>query len=149
MKYVTSIPNKTQELVGVLFGIVLFYFWLVLIDKIKMLLFSEVIVINSSKIIKAQYWGQIDQWLAAGLILFFLIFGHYLLCSKNMSRIEKNRDIIGMKSALIGFILWLFITIVTFLFKITFPYFFNIAGGYLIIIFIYFLLKNKLYKFEI
>ncbi|RXA19447.1 hypothetical protein EQO05_08840 [Methanosarcina sp. MSH10X1] len=149
MKYVTSIPNKTQEVVGVLFGIVLFYFWLVLIDKIKMLLFSEVIVINSSKIIKAQYWGQIDQWLAAGLILFFLIFGHYLLCSKNMSRIEKNRDIIGMKSALIGFILWLFITIVTFLFKITFPYFFNIAGGYLIIIFIYFLLKNKLYKFEI
>lgn len=114
-----------------------------------MLLFSEVIVVNGNEIIKAQYWGQIDQWLVAGLILFFLIFGHYLLCSKNMSRIEKNLDIIGMKSALIGFILWLFVTIITFLFKITFPYSFNIAGGYLTIISTYFLLKNRLYKLDI
>jgi hypothetical protein len=149
MKDTTSIPNKILEVIGVLFGIVLFYFWLIFIDKIKMLLFSEVIVVNGNEIIKAQYWGQIDQWLVAGLILFFLIFGHYLLCSKNMSRIEKNLDIIGMKSALIGFILWLFVTIITFLFKITFPYSFNIAGGYLTIISTYFLLKNRLYKLDI
>ena len=108
-----------------------------------MLFFSEVSVVDGNEITKAQYWGQIDQWLVAGLLLFFLIFGHYLLCSKNMSTIKKNRDIIGMKSTLIGFILWLFVTIITFLFKITFPYSFNIAGGYLTIISTYFLLKNR------
>ncbi len=66
-----SIQNKTREVVGVLFGIVLFYFWLISIDKIKILLFLEAIVVNGNKIIKAQYWSQIDQWLVAGLILFF------------------------------------------------------------------------------
>jgi hypothetical protein len=136
-----SIQNKTQEVVGVLFGILLFYFWLIFIDKIKMLLFSETIIVNGNKIIKAQYWGQIDQWLVAGLILFFLVFGHYLIYSKNINGIEKNRDIIGMKSALIGFLLWLFITIITFLLNITIPYSFNIAGGYIIIISIYFLMR--------
>lgn len=143
MTYTTSIPNKTREVVGVLFGIVLFYSWLIFIDKIKMLLFSEIIVVNSNEVIKVQYWGQIDQWLVAGLILFFLILGHYLLYSKNMSKIEKNRDIIGMKSALIGFVLWLFITIITFLFNITIPYSLNIAGGYIIIISIYFLMRKN------
>ncbi|MDD4524133.1 MAG: hypothetical protein PHW84_15110 [Methanosarcina sp.] len=136
-----SIQNKTREVVGVLFGIVLFYFWLIFIDKIKILLFSEAIVVNGSKIIKAQYWGQIDQWLVAGLILFFLVFGHYLIYSKNISGIEKNRDIIGMKSALIGFVLWLFITIITFLFNIVLPYSLNIAGGYLTMISIYILMR--------
>lgn len=143
MTYTTSIPNKTREVVGVLFGIVLFYSWLIFIDKIKMLLFSEIIVVNSNEVIKVQYWGQIDQWLVAGLILFFLILGHYLLYSKNMSKIEKNRDIIGMKSALIGFVLWLFITIITFLFNITIPYSLNIAGGYILIISIYFLMRKN------
>ncbi len=136
-----SIQNKTQEVVGVLFGILLFYFWLIFIDKIKMLLFSETIIVNGNKIIKAQYWGQIDQWLVAGLILFFLVFGHYLIYSKNINGIEKNRDIIGMKSALIGFVLWLFITIITFLFKIVLPYSLNVAGGYLTMISIYFLMR--------
>ncbi|MGI5991407.1 MAG: hypothetical protein ACOX79_07570 [Methanosarcina sp.] len=136
-----SIQNKTREVVGVLFGIVLFYFWLISIDKIKILLFSEAIVVNGNKIIKAQYWGQIDQWLVAGLILFFLVFGHYLIYSKNISGIEKNRDIIGMKSALIGFVLWLFITIITFLFNIVLPYSLNIAGGYLTMISIYILMR--------
>ena len=110
-----------------------------------MLLFSEMIVVNSNEMIKVQYWGQIDQWLVAGLLLFFLIFGNNLLYSKNMSRIEKNRDIIGMKSALIGFVLWLFITIITFLFKIAIPYSLNIAGGYITIVSIYFLMRKNLY----
>ncbi len=111
-----------------------------------MLFFSERTVVSGSEIITAQYWGQIDQWLGTGLILFFVIFGHYLLYSKNMSRIEKNSDIVGMKSALIGFILWLLITIITFLFRITIPYSLNIAGGYIIIISIYFLMRKNLYE---
>jgi len=145
MKDTTSILNKTQEVVGVLFGIVLFYSWLMFIHNIKMSFFSERTVVNGNEMITAQYWGQIDQWLGAGLILFFLILGHYLLYSKNMSRIEKNRDIIGMKSALIGFILWLLITIITFLFRIAIPYSLNIAGGYIIIISIYYLMRKNLY----
>ncbi len=142
MKDTTSISNKTQEIAGVLFGIVLFYSWLIFIYNIKMLFFSERTIVSGSEIITAQYWGQIDQWLGTGLILFFLLFGHYLFYSKNMNRIEKNRDIIGIKSALIGFILWLSITIITFLFRIIIPYSLNIAGGYIIIISIYFVMRN-------
>ncbi|AKB35094.1 hypothetical protein MSSAC_0504 [Methanosarcina siciliae C2J] len=132
MENTTSALNKTQEVVGVLFGVVLFYSWLIFISDIKMLFFSETMFVNGNEMTRAQYWGQVDQWLGAGLILFFLIFGHYLLYSKNMSSIEKSRDIIGMKSALIGFILWLLIAIITFLSKITIPYSLNMAGGYII-----------------
>jgi hypothetical protein len=141
MKDTTSVLNKTQEVVGVLFGAVLFYSWLIFVYNIKMLFFSKTIVVNGNEMTKAQYWGQVDQWLGIGLILFFLIFGRYLLYSKDMSRIEKNHDIIGMKSALVGFILWLFIAIITFLSKITIPYSLNIAGGYIMIISIYFLMR--------
>lgn len=63
-----------------------------------------------------------------------------------MSRIEKNSDIVGMKSSLIGYILWLFIAIITFLSKITIPYSLNIAGGYIMIISIYFLMRRNPYS---
>lgn len=139
MAYVASTLYKIREVTGVLFGLLFFYFLLLFIYKIKMLLFSETVVVNGSKITTVQYWGQIDQWLGAGLLVFFLIFGHYLFCSENMNRIERNRDILGMKSALIGFFLWLFITIITFLFNITVPYTLNIAAGYILIILTYFL----------
>ena len=48
-----------------------------------------------------------------------------------MNRVEKNRDIIGMKSVLIGFALWLFITVITFvILRFSFFFtFFNVAGG--------------------
>ncbi|WP_048129647.1 hypothetical protein [Methanosarcina sp. WH1] len=146
MKNMTSVLTKTQEVVGVLFGVVLFYSWLIFISGIKMLFFSETIFVNGNEMTRAQYWGQVDQWLGAGLILFFLIFGHYLLYSKNISRIEKSRDIIGMKSTLIGFILWLLIAIITFSFRITIPYSLNIAGGYITVISIYFLMRKDLYE---
>ena len=145
MKDTTSISNKTQEVAGILFGVVLFYSWLIFIYNIKLSFFSEMTVVNGNEMTKAQYWGQVDQWLGIGLILFFLIFGHYLFYSKNVNRIEKNSDIVGMKSSLIGYILWLFITIITFLFKITIPYSLNIAGGYIMIISIYFIMRKNLY----
>ncbi len=146
MKETTSIINKITEVVGVLFGIILFYSWLIFVNNIKMSFFSEMKIVNGTEVITAQYWGQIDQWLETGLILFFVIFGHYLLYSKNMSRIEKNSDIVGMKSSLIGYILWLFIAIITFLSKITIPYSLNIAGGYIMIISIYFLMRRNPYS---
>lgn len=145
MKETTSILNKVLDVIGVLFGLILFYSWIIFIYSVKMSFFSETTFVNGNEITMAPNWGQIDQWLGAGLILFFLMFGHYLLCSKNMSRIEKNSDIIGIKSSLIGFILWLFITIITFLFNITIPYSLNIGGGYIILIFIYLLMRKNLY----
>jgi hypothetical protein len=145
MKETTSILNKALDVIGVLFGLILFYSWIIFIYSVKMSFFSERTVVNGNEITMAPNWGQIDQWLGAGLILFFLVFGHYLLCSKNMNRIEKNSDIIGIKSSLIGFILWLFITIITFLFNITIPYSLNIAGGYIVLIFIYLLMRKNLY----
>ncbi len=137
MKETTSILNKALDVIGVLFGLILFYSWIIFINSVKMSFFSERTAVNGNEITIAQDWGQIDQWLEVGLILFFLVFGHYLLCSKNMNRIGKNSDIIGIKSSLIGFILWLFITIITFLFNITTPYSLNIGGGYIMLIFIY------------
>ncbi|HII93740.1 MAG TPA: hypothetical protein HA262_16740 [Methanosarcina sp.] len=145
MKETTSILNKALDVIGILFGLILFYSWIIFIYSVKMSFFSERTVVNGNEITMAPNWGQIDQWLGAGLILFFVVFGHYLLCSKNMNRIEKNSDIIGIKSSLIGFILWLFITIITFLFNITIPYSLNIAGGYIMLIFIYLLMRKNLY----
>lgn len=57
MKDTTSISNKIQEIAGVLFGIVLFYSWLIFIYNTKMLFFSERTVVSGSEIITAQYWG--------------------------------------------------------------------------------------------
>ncbi|AKJ39234.1 MULTISPECIES: hypothetical protein [Methanosarcina] len=61
MKETTSIINKITEVVGVLFGIILFYSWLIFVNNIKMSFFSEMKIVNGTEVITAQYWGQIDQ----------------------------------------------------------------------------------------
>lgn len=138
-----TIETKVQELFGILFGVILFFIWLFILTVIEYMLFSEKTIIQGTEITKITISGQVIEWLHVGVILFFIIVGHYLLYSKNVGGIEKNQDIIAMKSNLLGFLIWLFVSVITYILQIRIPYLINIGGGYFTIIFLYLLMKRS------
>ena len=92
---------KNKEILGVLFGVILFTAWMVILNSIAFILLSEKNTINGTEITKIRDFGQIFNWLTAGMLPFFLVVGHYLLYSSTASCMEKISDIIAMKSTLL------------------------------------------------
>lgn len=136
-------PTKIhkEEIYGLLIGIVCCYSWIFMIMDLKMKFFSTDLVTNGTTITIAYNWGQVDNWLEAGIIPLFLIAGHYFASSKVISENKKVKEIIGMKSSLLGFFIWLIVTITTFLLEINMSYKITLAGGYITIVLIYLFMK--------
>lgn len=138
-----STKPRIEELVGVIVGTVCFYSWVFMLLTLKMKFFSTDFITNSIAMTIADNWGQIDNWLEAGILPFFLISGHYFASGKVISEKRRINDIIGMKSSLMGFIVWLFVTITTFLLEMDMSYRVTLAGGYILIAIIYLFMKRK------
>ncbi|MFZ3384809.1 MAG: hypothetical protein WA144_12875 [Candidatus Methanoperedens sp.] len=132
---------KNKEILGVLFGVILFTAWMVILNSIAFILLSEKNTINGTEITKIRDFGQIFNWLTVGMLPFFLVVGHYLLYSSTASGMEKISDIIAMKSTLLGFFIWLLIVVLTFLLKINIYFWISIAGGYITIFIMYIIIK--------
>lgn len=133
---------KAQEIFGILFGIIFFIVWVFILNSLSFTFFSEKYVISGNEITKIKDIGQIFNWLIAGILPLFIILGHYLIYANPIGGIEKTYDIKMMKIALLGFSIWLLITIITFLFKINIPHSINIGGGYLTMLIVYFLMNK-------
>lgn len=133
---------KVQKIFGVLFGIILFIVWVLILNSIVFTFFSEKYFISGNEITKIKDSGQIFNWLIAGVLPLFIILGHYLIYTNPIGGIEKTYDIKMMKIALLGFSIWLLITIIIFFFKINMSYSINMGGGYLTIFVVYFLMKK-------
>lgn len=133
---------KVQKIFGVLFGIILFIVWVLILNSIVFTFFSEKYFISGNEITKIKDSGQIFNWLIAGILPLFIILGHYLIYTNPIGGIEKTYDIKMMKIALLGFSIWLLITIIIFFFKINMSYSINMGGGYLTIFVVYFLMKK-------
>ncbi len=129
---------KNKEILGVL----LFIVWIVILNGIAFIFLSEKNTINGTEITKIKDLGQIFSWLTAGMLLFFLVIGHYLLYSSTVGGMEKTSDIIAMKSTLLGFFIWLLIVVLIYLLKINIPFWISVAGGYFTILIIFFLIKT-------
>lgn len=131
-----------EELVGVIVGTVCFYSWVFMLLALKMKFFSTDFITNGTVMTIADNWSQIDNWLEAGILPFFLIAGHYFASGKVISEKGRINDIIGMKSSLMGFIVWFVVTITTFLLEIDMNYRITLAGGYILIAIIYLFMKR-------
>jgi hypothetical protein len=132
---------KNKEIIGVLFGILLFIAWIIILNFIAFILFSDKNIINGSEITKIRDMGQIFYWLTAGVLPFFLVVGHYLLYSSTADSMDKINDMIAIKSTLLGFSVWLLIIAISFLLKINVSFWISTAGGYFTIVIIFVLIK--------
>jgi hypothetical protein len=143
-----STKPRIEELVGVIVGTVCFYSWVFMLLALKMKFFSTDFITNGTVMTIADNWGQIDNWLEAGILPFFLIAGHYFASGKVISEKGRINDIIGIKSSLMGFIIWLAVTIATFLLETNMSYKVTLVGGYSLIAIIYLFMKSAQTKKE-
>jgi hypothetical protein len=81
--------------------------------------------------------NQIVVWVNIGLIVFFIILGHYIVSRKVIDEKKRTEDIIGLKSNLLGFFVWLIVIIVATLLKIELSSTAIMTGGYITILLIF------------
>lgn len=119
---------KSEEIFGLILGIVLSFIMFRLSFKT-----SEVL----------NFSNQIVIWVNTGFIVFFIIFGHYIVSWKVIDEKKRNEDIIGLKSNLLGFFLWLTVIIIVTLLNIEINRAAIMAGGYLTILLITLYMNKK------
>jgi len=109
---------KPEEIFGLMLGAVLGF--------IMSMLTSSVL----------HFSNQIVAWVNTGLIVFFIILGHYIVSWKVIDEKKRTEDIIGLKSNLLGFFLWLIVIIIATLLNIEMNRTAITTGGYLTILLI-------------
>lgn len=115
---------KPEEILGLILGAIL----------------SFIISMLTSSVL--HFSNQIVIWVNVGLIIFFITLGHYIVSRKVIDEKKRTEDIIGLKSNLLGFFLWLIIIIITTLLKIEINLTAIMAGGYLTILLVFIYMKK-------
>jgi hypothetical protein len=115
---------KPEEILGLILGVILSF--------IMSMLTSSVL----------RFSNQIVIWVNIGLIIFFIILGHYIVSRKVIDEKKRTEDIIGLKSNLLGFFLWLIVILITTLLKIEINLIAIMAGGYLTILLVFMYMKK-------
>ncbi|MDY0387085.1 MAG: hypothetical protein RBT65_08165 [Methanolobus sp.] len=118
---------KIEEIVGVLIGGAFFYAW------------AFAILIAGLGNIR-----YVSDWAMAGMLPFFLIMGHYLIAGNVIENNKKIDDKTGIKSILVGFFVWLLLSILFSITKTEISYYEILGGGYFLMLVIYFYLKSKI-----
>ncbi|MEL4306104.1 hypothetical protein [Methanococcoides sp. LMO-2] len=142
MKTTKQLRAKILVFAGALLGLFFYYVYGLFLSKIKFLLFSQADTGNPNLIV-AQNLGPVDYWLDAGLLAFFIVTGIYILNKDNLDASEKLRDIAFMKSSLIGFILYMPVTIIAYVSGFELSYRTTLAVGYALIVIVYFIIRNR------
>ena len=124
MIFVKIQKPKPEEILGLMLGVILSF--------IMSMLTSGVL----------RFSNQIVIWVNIGLIIFFIILRHYIVSRKVIDEKKRNEDIIGLKSNLLGFFLWLIVIIIATLLKIEINLIAIMAGGYLTILLVFMYMKK-------
>ncbi|MGB9928419.1 MAG: hypothetical protein ACPK85_08445 [Methanosarcina sp.] len=127
---------ELREIIGMFVGVGFWYLCLFLVVTA-----SGGMNISSSS-------DQIINWIFTGLFILFMILGHYIFSSDIID--EKNRieDIVGIKSNLIGYFLWLILMVFAYLLNIEISSNASIIGGYTTIFLIFLYMRNRAFKTE-
>jgi succinate dehydrogenase/fumarate reductase cytochrome b subunit len=127
---------------GGLLGLLFYYLYVIFLMNIKEHFFSKADA-TISNLVVVQNWGPVDYWLDTGLLVFFVIAGIYILNSDKLTVPEKNRAIALIKSAVIGFLLYIPITAMFYIYNLDISYRITVAGGYICILVIYLIFRRK------
>lgn len=119
---------KPEEFFGLMLGVVLNFILL-------RLSFQIIDVLHFS--------NQIVVWVNTGLIVFFIILGHYIVSRKVIDEKKRTEDIRGLKSNLLGFFLWLIVIIIATLLNIEINRTAITVGGYTTILLILLYMNKK------
>ncbi|MBP2029612.1 hypothetical protein J2755_000532 [Methanohalophilus levihalophilus] len=133
---------KILTVVGGLLGLLFYYLYIIFLMRLKAHFFSKTDE-TISNLVVVQNWGPVDYWLDAGLIAFFVVAGIYILNNDKLPASERARTIEFIKSTLIGFLLYIPITVVAFLSNFIISTKITIAGGYIFILIIYLIFRRK------
>lgn len=136
-----------EAIIGTSFGFVLYFVFLYLIINIEFILFSEKELVNGIEVVGVHFQKQyvpIYSWITFGVFPLFLVLGQYLLYGRTEGESEKKNEIMAMKSIIIGYFIWLPVTLIISLLAINIPYRIYIIAGFLTMIIVYFFIKNKI-----
>ena len=136
-----------RVIIGTLFGIVLYFVFSYLIINIEFILFSEKELVNGIEVVGVHFPKQyvpIYSWITFGVFPLFLVVGQYLLYGRTEGESEKKNEIMAMKSIILGYFIWLPVTLIIALLAINIPYRIYIMAGFLTMIIVYFFIKNKI-----
>lgn len=136
-----------RVIIGTSFGFVLYFIFLYLITNIEFILFSEKELVNGIEVVGVHFPKQyvpIYSWITFGVFPLFLVVGQYLLYGRTEGESEKKNEIMAMKSIIIGYFIWLPVTLIISLLAINIPYRIYIMAGFLTMIIVYFFIKDKI-----
>ncbi len=122
---------KLEEIIGILVGVVVWYFWVF-------------VVITMSFEVNFYSQNQIITWIFMGVLVLFIITGHYIASSGVINEKKKVEDILGIKSNLIGYFLWLILMIFAYILNIEVSSNASLAGGYITIFLVYLYMRKGL-----
>lgn len=121
--------SRLAGVLGILFGLVLYYIWVALLLFLSYYFFAEESIVEGSKVLTLRISSQVFNWLIGGLIPAFLIFGHYIAT-------KEQKDIKSIKILLASFLLWFLVLILISLAGMNVSFELNIAGGYVLMLLI-------------
>ncbi|MCD4845845.1 MAG: hypothetical protein K8R25_15295 [Methanosarcinales archaeon] len=136
-----------RVIIGTLFGIVLYFVFSYLIINIEFILFSEKELVNGIEVGVVHFPKQyvpMHSWITFGVFPLFLVVGQYLLYGITEGGSEKKNEIMAMKSILIGYFIWIPVTLIIGLLAINIPDRIYTIAGFLTMIIVYFFMKNKI-----
>ena len=136
-----------RVIIGTSFGFVLYFVFSYLIINIEFILFSEKELVNGIEVVGVHFPKQyvpIYSWITFGVFPLFLVVGQYLLYGRTEGESEKKNEIMAMKSIIIGYFIWLPVTLIISLLAINIPYRIYIMAGFLTMIIVYFFIKDKI-----
>ncbi len=89
-------PDKYDKELGFVFGLLLVIIWIALLLFIENAFFPR----------QGLWQNPFTAWLTLGLLPFVMMSGDHLIYRRKLGGIETVRSVIGLKSNLLGFLLW-------------------------------------------
>ncbi len=87
------------DAIGVLFGLLLYYIWFFVIFLFQNIFLARKEVIHGTAVYHISN-NDLVTWLSDGLLLFYILFGHYIIT-------KKGSEARILKSMILGFTAWL------------------------------------------
>jgi hypothetical protein len=120
-------PDRYDKELGLIFGVLLVIIWIALLLFVENALFP-----------RQDFWqNPFIAWMNVGLLPFVMMSGDHLIYRRKLGGIETVRSVIGLKSNLLGFLLWFPILGILYLEGYTPSYQANGVGGLLTILVLY------------
>jgi hypothetical protein len=89
---------KRFDAMGILFGLLLYYLWFLVIFLFQNIFLAKKEVIRDTVVYTVSH-NELISWLSDGLLLFYIVLGHYIVT-------KKEADVKILRNLILGFTAW-------------------------------------------